>query len=117
MIYAFTPPDSIDCPRCSPVTYHVHQEDMSNEGHMALWYAMALIGGKGSRADRAFKKGAAEALKAGKSVGDVTSDLQKGLRELLDKGLLDAERNGEGGLTPTTLHLERLAEQGPFTLA
>lgn len=116
MLYVATLPSTIDCARCTRTEYHVHTSDMTDQAHYALWYAMALIGGPGSRAERAFKTGVGRAAQQ-MSEADLRDALKAGLKELLEKGLMDAERGGEGELVPKVLHLERLAEPSAFATA
>lgn len=106
------PPIRCFCVTCNvDGPFHVHLGDLTNEAHFALWFALARIGGMRSRAAMLFAHGSERAKAAGLSDVDLKERLKKGLQELLDKSLLECERDGEGELVPLVLHGRHIFEQ------
>lgn len=79
---------------------------LTDEENYALNYAMALIGGKGSKAERSFQA-------ANKRIvltdADKRRALQRGLNGLMAKGIVEAKKDGHQDWIPTVLHLEKLS--------
>jgi len=82
--------------------------ELSPEANFAFAYATAMIGGPKSMAYKGFQLVLSKLNITG---ADKRRALQKGLLELLERGIIEAAKNGEGDYEPTVLHGEKI-EQG-----
>lgn len=86
----------------------VKPEDLTDKEHFAFNFALAMVGGPGSKAMIDFTEGYAKVLASGVTQADARRDLQEGIKGLLEKRLIEAKKNGEGDWVPTVVHLERI---------
>lgn len=85
-------------------------DDLTGVACMALLYAIAELKGTQSPEAAVFKR-AYEVFRQKfprLTNADCSAALQNGFRELLEKGLIDAERDGAHDWKVTAVHLERM---------
>lgn len=92
------------CPLCERESAHVHSENLSDEDHYTLWYALAATN-PGTGYEREFKKADAALAMTQK---DKRAIVQRRLQHLHEVGLLSLSRNGLGEYEPAQVHLDRL---------
>lgn len=90
------------------------KKDLSPKAWYAFCFALAMTSQPGSRARRSFVLANA---KLTDSQADRRQALADGLRELMDVGIVECDRDGEGDYVPRTLHLELVANHEQLLLA
>lgn len=91
-----------------PVQKKFHPRDLSGEACFALVYVQASLAGKDSVQWRRLQAGVDHLNRGGATLADRRTALRKGLTELLELGIIEAVRDGEGEWVPTVLHEELL---------
>lgn len=84
-------------------------DDLTDAENYALNYAIALVGGPGSRGWKIFEKGNEILDRRGVPGAERRETMRKGLNGLLAKGIITGEKNGEGDYEPRTVHFEKLS--------
>lgn len=82
------------------------KKDLSGKAWFAFAYALALTSEEGSPLREHFKAACQGLDKAGISLADRRRDLAEGINELMEVGIVECERNGEGDYVPTVVHGE-----------
>lgn len=93
------------------------KKDLTAKAWFAFAYALALTSEEGSRARESFKAASQRLVNMGITEADRRRDLAEGIRELMDVGLLECTRDGEGDYVPSVLHVEKVKNGEQFLLA
>jgi hypothetical protein len=93
------------------------KKDLTAKAWYAFAYALALTSEEGSRLREQFKAANQMLDKNGISAADRRRDLHEGLKELMEVGLIECERDGEGDYVPRVVHGERVVGGGILGLA
>jgi hypothetical protein len=83
-------------------------KDLSGEANFALVYVQASLSTKGSPQWYRLQAGIDHLNQKGITLDDRRAALRKGMTELLERGIIEAKRDGEGEWVPTVFHEEML---------
>lgn len=92
----------------------VKMSELSTEAHYAFNAVLAMLGGPTSMAAKRFVKADSLLTMAAAAKKQI---YKKGLNELMEKGVVECERDGLGEWVPTVLHLERLENDSRLVLS
>lgn len=92
-----------------PTEKQFRPSDLSGEACFALVYVQASLSPKGSPQWYRLQAGVDHLNKKGVTLDDRRQALRKGMTELLERGIIEAVRDGEGEWVPSVLHEEMLA--------